>query len=245
MDLIKQKRRVGSGVILFGLCLLLLARPVFALNLEDPRVIWDVTGRLLSGQPTSLEEQLGVAAPQLNTPVSSDGTGYILIGDSRITALNATCQINATPDNWFVVACAGVHLNYLSDIAIPVGEMIEAAHPEITRWKYIINLGLTDLDRPKAYKDYLSQLSQTKEVYFASVGPTSSTKTTKTFALTNQRIEKFNAQMAGLPTVRYIDLWSYLGAFGYTNAEDGFHYDSATSKRIYQFLREAMRQQMF
>lgn len=233
----KLSLKIPAGCLLLALCLLLFVRPVYALNLEDPNVVREIMGRMLSGQPTSLEEQLGVAAPVLGTPVASNGTGYIIIGDSRATALNATCRVNATQDSWFVVACAGVHLSYLSDVAIPACEMIEAAHPEITRWKYIINLGLTDLDRSKAYKDYLTQLSRTKEVYFASVGPTSSTKTTRTFALTNQRIEKFNAQIAAVPTVHYIDLWNYLLTSGYSNVEDGFHYDNTTTQKMYQFIR--------
>ncbi len=221
--------------------LLLPCRMVYAVNLSDPNVVWEITQRLLSGQPASLEEQLGVAAPTLGYSVYGDDTGYILIGDSRMTALNATCQVNATLDNWFVVGCAGAHLKYLTDTAIPVAEIIESAHPEIRRWKYIINLGLTDLNKAGTYVDYLGKLAQTKEVYFACVGPTSETRTTKAYGMTNQRIASFNAMISSVPSIHTIDLYNYLLLSGYQTVDDGFHYSADTTKNIYYYLRETAR----
>ena len=200
-------------------------------------MILDITNRLLNGLPTTLNEQLAVSAPDVSLPSLGGGTGYIIFGDSRMTAMNIVCQINGTADNWFMIACAAAHLSYLPDIAIPAAGILEAAHPEISHWVYIINLGITDLDRSKAYADYLGQLSKTKDVCFLSVNPTASTNTTKTFALTNKRISAFNSVMAQIPSVRYLDSYSYLQNTGYTPSSDGFHYEADTTQKIYQFIK--------
>ncbi len=210
-------------------------KEVFASDLSNSGVINEITGRMLAGLPTTLDEQLGVSAPALSTPTLG-GTGYIIIGDSRMTSLNATCRVNDTVDNWFVVACAGTHFNYLPDIAIPTCDAIEQAHPEISHWKYLINMGLTDLDKPKKYADYLTALSTYKDVYFVSINPTSKTATTNTFGMTNKRISAFNAAVMAAG-VKYIDTYSCLLSTGYKTVEDGFHYDPNTTRAIFQALK--------
>lgn len=231
------KRLVRFCVIaaLFMITAVFCRRTVFASNLYDPQVVTQITQRMLAGLPTTLDEQLGVSAPALSTPTLG-GTGYIIIGDSRITSLNATCRVNDTVDNWFAVACAGTHFDYLKDIAIPTCVMIEQAHPEITHWKYLINLGLTDLDKPKKYIDYLTALSASRDVSFVSINPTSQTYITKSFGLTNKKIAAFNAAIAA-SGIKYIDTYSYLEAAGYKTVEDGFHYDAATTRAFYQALK--------
>ncbi|HAV01551.1 MAG TPA: hypothetical protein DCW47_10240, partial [Lachnospiraceae bacterium] len=108
------KRLVRFCVItaLFMITAVFCRKTVFASNLYDPQVVTQITQRMLAGLPTTLDEQLGVSAPALSTPTLG-GTGYIIIGDSRITSLNATCRVNDTVDNWFAVACAGTHFDYL------------------------------------------------------------------------------------------------------------------------------------
>ncbi len=231
------KRLVRFCVIaaLFMITAVFCRKTVFASNLYDPQVVTQITQRMLAGLPTTLDEQLGVSAPALSTPTLG-GTGYIIIGDSRITSLNATCRVNDTVDNWFAVACAGTHFDYLKDIAVPTCLTIEQAHPEITHWKYLINLGLTDLDKPKKYIDYLTSLSASRDVSFVSINPTSQTYITKSFGLTNKKIAAFNAAIAA-SGIKYVDTYSYLVAAGYKTVEDGFHYDSATTRAFYQALK--------
>ena len=230
-------KAIRSFFVFFILILALYPKTaVRASDLTDMQTVTEITLRMLNGLPTSLEEQLGVSAPCLFDKVSG-GTGCIIIGDSRITAMNAACRVNATPDNWFAIACAGTHMNYLSEVAIPAAELLEAAHPEITHWKYIINMGLTDLDKAKSYSDYLSALSVNKDVYFVSVNPTSKTVITGNFGLTNKRIAAFNSVISSIPSVKYIDTYAYLMQTGYNTVEDGFHYDPDTTRRIYQAIR--------
>ena len=233
----KRKRlaKTAAAAVLFMLTAVFCGSTVSASNLYDPQVITQITQRMLAGLPTTLDEQLGVSAPSLSTPTLG-GTGYFIIGDSRITSLNVTCRVNDTVDNWFAVACAGTHLDYLKDIAVPTCLMIEEAHPEITHWKYLINLGITDLDKPKKYIDYLTALSASRDVYFISVNPTSQTYITESYGLTNKKIAAFNAAIAA-SGIKYVDTYSYLVAAGYKTAEDGFHYDAATTRAFYQALK--------
>ncbi len=233
-----MKKRIFAALLAFIMTMAALGgREAYASNISDSTVAMEVTNRMLLGLPTTLEEQLGVSAPNLTIPVTPSDTGYIIIGDSRMTSLNVVCNVNSTPDNWFVVACAGVHLNYLPEVAIPAAQRVEAAHPEIGHWKYIINLGLTDLNMAKSYADYLSQLALSKDVYFMSINPTSPTQVTKTYSFTNERIAAFNSAVSKAPNVKYIDTFSQLAASGYKTADDGFHYDSPTTRLIYQAVK--------
>ncbi len=224
--------------VMMILSVVFLNAEVKAADLTNSAVISEVTNRMLSGLPTTLNEQLGVAAPGLSAPVSPADTGYIIIGDSRMTGLNVVCNVNNTPDNWFVVACAGVHINYLNEVAIPAADSLRASHPEIGHWKYIINLGLTDLDKAKTYANMLSSLAASRDVYFMSVNPTNITPVTNLYMLTNDRIAAFNnAVAAAASNVKYLDIYDYLISTGFKTADDGFHYDNPTTERIFEAIK--------
>ncbi|MCR5301567.1 MAG: hypothetical protein K6E49_03915 [Lachnospiraceae bacterium] len=233
-----MKRVILAAVFMMILSTAFSAGEVKGADLTNPSVVSDVTNRMMNGLPTTLDEQLGVAAPGLFGAVTPSETGYIIIGDSRMTGLNVACNVNSTPDNWFVVACAGVHLNYLNEVAIPAADNLRASHPEIGHWKYIINLGLTDLDKAKTYANMLSNLAATRDVYFMSVNPTNITAVTSLYQLTNDRIAAFNKAVAAYaPGVKYLDTYDYLIQTGFKTAEDGFHYDNPTTQRIYDAIK--------
>ncbi|MCR5790675.1 MAG: hypothetical protein K6G83_12370 [Lachnospiraceae bacterium] len=216
----------------------LFSKPVYAVDYDSSSSVLDGTLRMMSGAPVTLNEQLGLAAPVTSTPVTSGGTGYIIIGDSNTVAMNLHCHVNDTPDSWFVIACAGVHADYIPNVVIPAAKQLQNAHPEIGRWKYIVNLGLTDLHSQKNFINTLTSFaSGGREVYFVSVNPTNPSNVTSTYKMTNNYIEPFNAQIAQLPGIHYIDTYNPLMQSGYGTADDGFHYDPATLSRIYSIIK--------
>ena len=211
--------------------------PAYALNLDNNTEILDVHNRMLQGLPTNVDEQLGIAAPNLAMPGNGSNTGYILIGDSRTAGLNVACGINNTPDNWYAVACSSKGYNYMVNMAMPIAAQIEAAHPEITNWTYVITMGVNDLGKADAFYNYISNLALTKRVCFVSVNPVRNGSPCNKYGYTNDKITKFNSKMMQMPGVKYIDTYTPMVTSGFNTLGDGLHYDEATTRALYSLIR--------
>ncbi len=227
-------------LFLFGLIIYFLLNfrvNTYALDLSSFDEIKNVTTRMLLGFPTTELENIGVAAPNLNIPVSSDGRGYIIIGDSRACGLNVACQINNTPDNWFCVACASQGLSYLKNIGIPTAQSIEYAHPEISQWMYIICLGVNDLSNINGYCSYLSELGKMKNITFVSVNPIFDNDTLASTGKTSANIQLFNYTISKLDNIRYIDTCTYMLQNGFQTEADGLHYTIPETIVLYNLIK--------
>ena len=205
-----------------------------------PERIIEVTNKKLNGLPVTQDETLGVSAPCLSTPVfSPNGVGYILIGDSRTIQMDVYCRINDTPDCYFAVAAAGQGYNYMVNNALPVANQIEAAHPEIPHWKYVICLGVNDLNNVDKYYDTLTALASVKDTTFVSVNPVLPTKSLRSSGYTNESIVAFNNIIRTVPGISYIDTYTPLLMNGCTFME-GLHYSTETTANVYNLIKAGL-----
>ena len=228
-----KKLAIGLAIMILTLA---KTNTAFAGN-YTPGQISEISSRMMSGLPTTELEQIGIAAPNLNVPVVPSDTGYIILGDSRSCGINIACQVNNTPDNWFVVAAAGEGYDYFVNFAIPYAQMVENAHPEINHWKYIICLGVNDLGRKLEFYNTISNLSLTKDVTFVSVNPIVDNACLSNSGKTTSRIIEFNSLMAAIPTIRYIDTYSTLIETGFITEPDGLHYTIPQTQVVYSMIK--------
>lgn len=175
-----------------------------------------------------------------NTSISK----YILVGDSRTVQMKHaiaggdwSCSGNG--DNWSihgndVWSCKGsMGLNWMKSNGIP---QIEA---QISNGSAIVILmGVNDLYQPDGYINYINSnvdkwINKGATVYFASVMPCDGK-----YSNLNPKISSFNTKLkSGLSSkVKWLDLNSYLSSNGF-KATDGLHYDSATYKKIYSYIK--------
>lgn len=166
-------------------------------------------------------------------PLSED-TGVIYIGDSRFVGMNDVCHIdNGT--NRFIVAKVGQGLSWLKRDGLVQAQQIEASHPELTHFKYVICLGVNDLVNINDYMEEYRQLAVGHDLTLVSVGPVGQYP-----GLSNEEIEGFNSQIKALCEelqIPYVDDYTVLTTEGY-ETQDGLHYKDAVYERIYQILKQ-------
>ncbi len=164
--------------------------------------------------------------------VTGQGAGsfnkLIFIGDSRTVGMKISVN---TDDIW---SCEGsMGLDWMKSTGVP---QIESSIGPKTA--IIILMGVNDLWEPEKYLEYINGkvdgwYSKGAATYFVAVMPTRDR-----YQSLNTEIDSFNSVMkSGLSSkVRYIDANSYIDSTGF-NSHDGLHYDVATYKRIYEFIK--------
>ncbi|MBO6112063.1 MAG: hypothetical protein J6P45_03315 [Lachnospiraceae bacterium] len=233
-----MKTKLLRAIILLPVIILTLSTNVFAaavilFNVDYP----GITNRKLLGKPTSQYEDQGVSAPALSAPIiTDDGTACIIIGDSRAVGLDMYKKINETEDKYVVFAGAGMGYGFMENIAFPAAARLEEAHPEISHWKYIICMGVNDLENLEKYKLALSFLGTKKDVTFVSVNPVEENPALPELAEFNLKISEFNEEMKKVPNIKYYDTNSYLKKHGYKTV-DNMHYDGDTIETIYELIK--------
>jgi hypothetical protein len=240
-------KRIIAVVILlsaFFITINTLSRSVTQPYLEGRDNITDITRRRLSGSAVTSEEIQTASAPNLNIPVTAEkDTGYILIGDSRSLGMDVFCEINETPDGFFVVAAAGEGFRYMMDTALPCAELIEQAYPDIHHWIYIINMGVNDYwqraDCCEIYRTALTELAYKKDLYIVSVNPVRQDAELEQHGLSNKGIEELNSTLKSIPNTHYIDTYSYLMENGYKTL-DNFHYTWDITGSIYRLIKAGL-----
>lgn len=168
-----------------------------------------------------------------------DDTGYILIGDSRFVGMDAACEITENPDNReYVVAKVGQGLSWFKEEGLKEAEDIEETHPQITKWKYVICLGVNDLIDIDDYIDEYTLLKNDHDLVLVSVGPVGDSA-----EVTNEDIQVFNEQLKDFCDeydIPFIDYNTTLKAEGY-ETQDGLHYTNTVYERIYELIEEGMK----
>ena len=102
----------------------------------------------------------------------------------------------------------------------------------------VILMGVNDLYNADNYVNYIngtlnSWTSKGSKVYFVSVNPCNGK-----YSNLNSKIASFNTKVkSGLnKNVKWIDTNSHLASNGY-KTKDGLHYDGATYKKIYDYIK--------
>lgn len=168
-----------------------------------------------------------------NIPIAGteQTVGYILIGDSRFICMNRVVNVESDK-NRFIIAKSGAGYDFLITTALPKAAAIERLHPEIDTWKYIINLGVNDLQSALRYAQKYRELAKTKHLVIESVNPVNADASLQT---KQARIEEFNKKMKSIEGVEFLDTYELLMRNGYATI-DGLHYTDETSSYIYRCI---------
>ena len=163
-----------------------------------------------------------------NTTNVGDGK-VIFIGDSRTVQMKA--HVGSSGDVW---SCKGsMGLKWMSETGVPnIQGYIKNGS------KIVILMGVNDLYQPDNYIKYINgKVSEWTglgaDIYFVSVNPCDGS-----YSHLNEKITSFNNKLrSGLNSrVKYLDCNSHLKSVGFTTT-DGLHYDSSTSRKIYNFIK--------
>lgn len=178
---------------------------------------------------------------QATAGTDDQDTGYILIGDSRFVGMDQACEItdNAT-NHEYVVAKVGEGYQWFVNTALTEARDIVRTHTWISRWKYVICLGVNDLWDFEKYKDEYLTLKSDHDLILVSVGPTGPSST-----VSNDDVTVFNQQLRNFcdeNDIPYIDYNTTITGEGFTT-QDGLHYTNTIYKRIYEIIEEGMRGQ--
>jgi len=112
----------------------------------------------------------------------------------------------------------------------------------------VIGYGINDLhniyiskDRNiDVYVNLLENWALQAKIYFLTVGPVDEAKAIKTqYPVYEAHVQAFNTYMKEHEgKYEIIDLYAYLKENGYTTWPDGIHYDENTSRKIYNYIKE-------
>ena len=155
----------------------------------------------------------------------------VFIGASRTEMLHS--DVGDRTNIWLHKVSMGY--SWMASTAVPMMEAYLDGKTDICIW-----LGTNDVYQVNNYIKYLNQkIPQWKQkgakVYIVAVGPVVVDP-----YVTNEEIVAFNKAMKkGIQGEEYLDLYTYLNKNGFC-AVDGVHYDSATNKKIYSYLKEKM-----
>ena len=180
--------------------------------------------------------------------VESNITKRIFVGDSRTVQMYAYLHDDWQGANY---SNGGVHVVgddiFISESGEGLAWMKNIGIPEALKYMdegsaVIILMGVNDLYNLNEYINYINTnyskwTSKGAIVYFDSVNPCSDGYASRL----NKNIEIFNNGMkqALNPNIRFLDSHSKLIKSGY-NTIDGLHYDSNTSIKIYNFIKNSL-----
>lgn len=159
--------------------------------------------------------------------------GYILIGDSRFVCMDRVVDVESHA-NQFIIARSGAGYKFLVSEALPKAAIIEKAHPEIDTWKYIINLGVNDLQSAWRYARKYKELAASKNLVIQSVNPIQYSTIPQN---TQSNVETFNQKIRTIKGIEYLDTYAMLLSNGFSTI-DGLHYTEETSKYIYRCIQD-------
>ena len=162
---------------------------------------------------------------------------YIFVGDSRYVQMSSYAESDDT-----FIAENGVGYKFLSS------HMDEIVSMSDENTKIVIGLGVNDVfSGTRRYKELLLDLrSRTNaDIYYMLINPVDDELCASNgYTVTNEVIDDFNINMQSDligSGVKTIDANSYLKVIGYTT-RDGLHYNSETSRNIYNYVKEQMMQ---
>lgn len=240
-NIVKRSMIVVILLTAFYLPLCIMSTKISPPYLSGNADVIAVNKKQLTGEYAAPEEYALTTAPDLTAAIAPDvTTGYILIGDSRTVAVDYLMKANAAPDGFFILAASGQGFDYMMDTALPEAMMIESAYPEVSNWKYLINMGVNDMKNIAAYKNAMTELAYKRDLVFISVNPVEADPILEGLGMTNDNIRKFNAEMKSIPNAGYLDLNTYLTRNGFTTF-DHLHYTLDVTMMIYDKIRAAVQ----
>jgi len=153
---------------------------------------------------------------------------FIFVGDSRFVGMET---YKTEKDKFVCKTSEGLSYFKRQEATIKSAETDNSV--------VIIGLGVNDLGADN-YVQYVNSLSSSlkSQIYFLTVNPVEESKANNNgYSRTNSEIDAFNTTIKNnAKDYKIIDTNSYLKENGYTTV-DGLHYDSATYKKIYNYIK--------
>lgn len=171
-------------------------------------------------------------------PEQKEESALIFAGDSRTVGLHQSIGGEA-----IYIGKVGEGYQWLSTKARKKLEKQLAAAPAST---VIFNFGINDLGNLDLYIDLYRELMTSypqARFLYASVYPVEQKLAKKTgYAVTNQQIQVFNAQMQAAFPENYVDVYTYLMESGQVKPKgnlttDGIHYTAEGYQMIYNYIQ--------
>ena len=171
-----------------------------------------------------------------NAYTADDETvGTIFIGDSRFVGMDKAVDIESK-DRQFCVAKIGQGYYWFKNTALKKIEKIRKENTALTKWRYVVCLGVNDLGNSENYLklyDELTSSDDSIQLVLVSVNPVKNYPT-----ITNSQIKKFNVKLSDAG-YDYIDTFSQLQKKGFQST-DGLHYDNETYEVIYNLIEKGL-----
>lgn len=179
-------------------------------------------GTAMISPPSSQENSVFSRAAEIWTPQT-----FVFIGDSRTHAM---AEVTRGSGTWIYKDGAGY--DWMVDTAFPEAEKTVGEGTAV-----IIAMGVNDVYHCSQYIAAINDQAERWEekgakVFFASVGPVTSDP-----YVTNEEILRFNTEMFHNLDTAFLDVYNHLAVQGFATT-DGIHYDSATTRSVYQFLMD-------
>ena len=187
----------------------------------SPTVVPTVTPTVEKA-PENEETAVFSRAAEIWTPQT-----FVFIGDSRTHAM---AEVTRGSGTWIYKDGAGY--DWMVDTAFPEAEKTVGEGTAV-----IIAMGVNDVYHCSQYIAAINDQAERWEkkgakVFFASVGPVTSDP-----YVTNEEILRFNTEMFHNLDTAFLDVYNHLAVQRFATT-DGIHYDSATTRSVYQFLMD-------
>lgn len=172
----------------------------------------------------------------LNDISAETNSNMTIIGDSRMVGL---CSYNwYKEDKGTCIAKTSMGYNWLVTTAIKEVEKLD----DDKKVNIAVNLGVNDLynvdNYIKEYRELAETLWKDSKIFIVSVNPTKGS-----YSKLNSKIDEFNQRLKeslnNYNNIFYCDTSSYLKEHGFETS-DGLHYDSKTSKIIYNQIKKCV-----
>lgn len=232
----------GIKTILLILFAAIIAGGIAFLAYEVPQQMKreQATEETTTSDSTEASDNTASANTETSTTVDDSDTGYILIGDSRFVGMDQACEITENATNReYVVAKVGQGYYWFVNTALGQADDIVRTHTWISKWKYVICLGVNDLWNFEKYKDEYLSLKNDHDLILVSVGPTGPSSD-----VSNDDVTVFNQQLSNFCTeydIPYIDYNTPITEEGFTT-QDGLHYTNDIYRKIYDIIEQGMKQ---
>lgn len=174
-----------------------------------------------------------------NNSLSTERTGFIFTGDSRIRRLNLTVDLKSKKDT-FVVCKSGMGYNWFVSQGLPQINNIMKSKKSIDKWVIVSGWGVNDLWNRNTYINRYKSLLKNEwkgvDLYLMSVNPVDGAMLSKYGGISsfNSGIRYYvDNSSAG---IKYIDTSRVMKSKGFGTV-DGLHYTESTNRLIYNTVR--------
>lgn len=216
-------------------------------SLKDEKVVWNSSDKKIAkvsskgvvtgvkagtvvitakaNSDNKIKDSIKLTIKKKTTTKSSSKKKFIFVGDSRFVGMKSAVD---TGNDVFISKVSQGYSYFVS-------KKSTIKSKETSNSVLIIGFGVNDLGNVDKYIKFVNNAGFKSDVYFLTVNPVQEGK--GSYSVKNSSIKAFNKKLkSGAKKYKVIDTYSYLNKNGY-NTTDGLHYDNATYKKIYKYIK--------